>query len=171
MRHRKNRCGARAPTELSFVKPILQALLLAERVYEDKGSGKKIIAGTFNRLLFQRGSSSPQEIEEDGVKRQVVPGGVHPGSPCAFISLTDIRGTISCVLRYVNLQEDKPLLECKFSVRCDDPLQTVEVAIPMPPLPMSKAGVHALELLCNDEPVGSLRITVQEIKENDDGKA
>src|SRR5947208_45463 len=34
----------------SAMKPILQALLLADKIYEDK-SGKKIIAGTFNRLL------------------------------------------------------------------------------------------------------------------------
>ena len=150
------------------MKPVLQALLLADRVYEDKATGKKIIAGTFNGVWFIQGSQKPQEIEKDGVKRRVIPGGMHAGSPCAFISLTDIRGTISCVLRYVDLQDDKPLLQCGFQVRCDNPLQTVEVVVPMPPLPTGRAGIHALELLCDDEPVGSLRILVEELKENDD---
>ena len=151
---------------VSNVKPILQALLLADRVYEDKVTGKKVIAGTFNRLLF--GKQKRREIERDGVKRQMIPGGVHVGSPCVYISLTDIRGTISCVLRYVDLREDQPLLQTEFQIRCDDPLKTVEVILPMPPLPTPKAGIHALELLCDNEPVGSLRITVEEIKENDD---
>jgi len=150
------------------VKPVLQALLLADRVYEDKTTGKRVIAGTFNRVCFKRGALKPQQIEEDGVRRQVIPGGMHAGSPYAFISLTEIRGTISCVLRYVDLQDNKALLESKFEIRCDDPLQTVEVVLPMPRLPTEKAGIHALELLCNNDPVGSLRITVEELKEHND---
>ncbi|KKL08019.1 hypothetical protein LCGC14_2580160, partial [marine sediment metagenome] len=39
--------------------------------------------------------------------------------------------------------------------------------IPMPTLPQVE-GVHALELLCNDEPVGSLRVIVEEMKEGSD---
>ena len=151
------------------MKPVLQALLLADRVYEDKTTGKKVIAGTFNRLWFSKqGSQKPREVETDGVKRQVIPGGMHAGSPCAFISLTDIRGPISCVLRYIDLEDNQLLLETAFQLRCDDPLQTVEVAIQMPPLPTKKAGIHALELLCNDDPIGSLRITVEELKESND---
>jgi len=151
------------------VKPVLQALLLAERVFQDAKTGNKVIAGTFNRLWFKRGALKPREIETDGVKRQVIPGGMDVGSPCAFISLTEIRGTISCVLRYVDLQDDKPLFQCPFQIRCDDPLQTVEVVLPMPRLPTERPGTHALELLCDDEPVGSLRIIVNELPENDDG--
>ncbi len=150
------------------MKPVLQALLLAERVYQDTTTGKKVIAGTFNRLCFKRGPQKPQEIEIDGVKRQVIPDEMQVGSPCAFISLTEIRGTIACVLRYVDLEDDKPLLQCEFHIHCDDPLKTVEVVLPMPPLPTTKAGIHALELLCDDEPVGSLRIIVEELEENDD---
>lgn len=150
------------------MKPVLQALLLADRIYEDKATGKKVIAGTFNRLWFKRGLQEPQEIEEDGVKRKVIPGGMDVGAPCAFISLTDIRGTIRCVLRYVDLQDGKALLQCEFEIHCDDPLQTVEVVLPMPRLQTEKGGTHALELLCDDEPLGSLRIIVEELKETDD---
>ena len=37
----------------------------------------------------------------------------------------------------------------------------------MPMLPCV-AGVHALELLCDDEPIGSYRVIVEERKEEDD---
>ena len=154
------------------MKPVLQALLLAERVYQDAITRKKVIAGTFNTLQFSHKLGTPKEVEIDGVKRLTVPGGMDAGSPCAFVSLTEVRGKVACILRYVDLQEDKPRLECKFEIHATNPLQTVEVVIPMPKLPVDKAGIFALELLCDDEPIGSLRITVVEIKEtpnvNDD---
>lgn len=37
-----------------MIRPILQAMVLADQVYEDKSTGKKVIAGTFNTLLFAR---------------------------------------------------------------------------------------------------------------------
>ena len=154
------------------MKPVLQALLLADHVYQDATTGKKVIAGTFNRLRFlkKQRPESPKEVENAGAQRQVI-AGVHVGSPYAYISLTDIRGSLSCVLRYVDLEDNKALLETKFSITCDDPLETAEIVVPMPPLPTKKAGIHALELLCNDTPVGSLRITVEEIEEDTDGSS
>lgn len=151
------------------MKPVLQALLLADRVYEDK-TGKKIIAGTFNKLLFSKSGAKPLEVEIDGVKRKVVPGGVQAGSPYAYISMTDIHGQAKCQLRYVELKHDKPFFQLDFEVRCDDPLQTVEIVLPMPSLPQI-AGTHALEVLCDDVPLGQLRVLVEELtsdREQDD---
>jgi hypothetical protein len=143
------------------VKPLLQALLLAERVYEDK-SGKKIIAGTFNKLIFRKGAAGPREVEIDGVKMMVVPAGIRAGSPFAYISLTDVRNSARCTLRYVDLTHDKPLFQLPFDVACDDPLQTIELIIPMPELPLH-VGPHAVELLCDDEPLGAFRVIVEEL--------
>jgi hypothetical protein len=148
------------------VKPVLQALLLADHVYEDKNTGKKVIAGIFNRLWFARSETAPREIEQEGVKRQIVPGAMRAGSPYAYLSLTEIRGTLPCVLRYVALEDDKPLFQCAFDIRCDDPLGTVEVVVPLPPLPTEQTGVYALELVCDNEPVGCVRVVVQELKGN-----
>ncbi len=149
------------------MKPVLQALLIADHVYEDK-TGKKVIAGTFNRLWFKTGGMEPQKIEKDGETRHVLQSVLQTGSPYAYISLTDCRGTFECVLRYVYLDEDQALFECPFEVTCDDPLLTIEVVLPMPKLPVVKAGIYALELLCGDEPLGSHRITVEEMKGEDD---
>lgn len=148
------------------MKPVLQALLLADRIYEDKATGKRVIAGTFNKLAFKKGGNKPKIVEVDGEERHVVQGGTHVGSPSAYISLTEVLGEIRCVLRFVSLQDDQPLFECSFKLRCEDPLQTIEIALPLPPLPHI-SGVHALELLCDDEPLGSHRVIVEEIPEDD----
>ena len=150
------------------MKPKLQALILADRIYKDSESGKHIIAGTFNTLAFERGGAEPKTVEIDGEERRVVPGGVQAGSPYVYISLTDVRGKINCVLRYVNLKQDQVLFETRFSLKCDNPLKTVELVLPLPTLPPVE-GVHALELLCDDDPVGSHRITVKELKDENDG--
>ncbi len=142
------------------MKPVLQALLLADRIYRDT-TGKHIIAGTFNKMLFVKGGAGPKTVEIDGEEKQLIPGGMQAGSPSAYISLTDVRGKIQCVLRYVNLKQNNALFQTQFSIECSDPLKTVEVVLPLPTLPQM-AGVHALELLCDDEPIGSHRIIVEE---------
>lgn len=149
------------------VKPSLQALLLADRIYKDT-TGKHVIAGTFNRLIFAKGAAKPKTVEIDGEEKQLIAGGVQPGSPSAYISLTNCHGKIRCVLRYVSLKNDQPLFQTEFSIECSDPLKTVELVLPMPMLP-HVAGVHALELLCDDEPIGLHRIIVEEVKEGHDG--
>lgn len=143
------------------MKPVLQALLLADRVYEDKATGKKIVAGIFQRLFFKRPEDFKAELEKQGITS--VPGGLHAGSPYAYVSLADVRGKQPFTLRYVDLAEDKPVFEAKFTVSCNDPLKTVEIIAPLPPLPTVKAGTYALELLWNDEPLGSFRVTVEEM--------
>ena len=151
------------------MKPLLQALLLADRIYRD-ATGKHIIAGTFNKMIFVKGGAKPRTVEIDGEEKQLIPGGVQVGSPYVYVSLTELRGKIQCVLRYVNLEQDKALFETQFAIESSDPLQTVELVLPMPMLP-PVAGVHALELLCDDEPVGSYRVIVEERKEGDDGSS
>jgi hypothetical protein len=184
-------------------KPILQALVLAEHIYQDQGTGKKIIAGTFNRVFF--GKTRPPQAETppakttDGAAPAAgpsgvpqpptgVPAGAQPpaaqlpgaqqppnqprrlqktdvlraGSPFAFISLTDVRGNVPLELRFVDLANGGILLSTTFRVASDDPLATIEAVVPMPPLPTPHAGVYALELLSESEPLGSLRITAVE---------
>lgn len=143
------------------MKPTLQALLVADRIYTDKDTGKKIVAGIFNRLVFAADVTTPIEIEKDGVKQKIIPGGLDAGSPYAYISIIDVRGTQPFELRYVDLSEDRAVFKVEFQVTCNDPLQTIEFVLPLPKLPIEKAGTFALELLCRDDPLGSYRIQVQ----------
>jgi len=100
---------------VSNVKPVLQALLLADRIYEDKATGKKIVAGIFQAVFFKKAEDLKAELEKRGVSGAGMPGGFHAGAPYAYISLTDLRGTQPFILRYVDLGEDKPVFEAAFT--------------------------------------------------------
>lgn len=147
-----------------MLKPTLQALVLADNVYQDKVTGKIIIAGTFNRLIFTKPAESGSEKQSnaelniDG-QRQMAWHEVHrSGSPSVYISLTNARGSIPLELRYVDLLDNTVLFAVKFTVKFEDPLKTIEAIVPVPPLPTPHAGVYTLELLCGDEPLGAHRI-------------
>jgi hypothetical protein len=80
------------------------------------------------------------------------------GTSYAFISLTDVRGSIPLELRLVDLSDNEVLLRTTLSVSSDDPLKTVEAIVAVPPLPVLHPGVYALELLSDEELLGALRI-------------
>lgn len=146
------------------MKPILQSLLLADRIYEDKLTGKKIIAGIFHNLKFIRKEDFEKEIERCGGNVPLMPAGFQTGSPFAYVSMTEIRGEEPFTLRYVDLQTDEILMQFEFKIKVPDPLRIVDLVLPLPTLPTHKAGVFALELLWCDEPLGSYRLIVEEQK-------
>jgi hypothetical protein len=143
------------------VKPILQALILADRVYRDVATGKHIIAGTFNRILMIRNPLPPPAQQQDGAAKML--GGMNPGSPFAFISLTEILRETKLTLRYVDLQDNNALFQGEASVNANSPLETVEIVLPLPMLPTPHPGTYALELLSDDEPIGAIRIVAVEM--------
>ncbi len=187
-----------------MTKPVLQALVLADHIYQDKITGKKIIAGTFNRVCFSRMKRPPEQpgfapnfgeqaappppppsspfdstsetampsfgptpIEgpPPGARRMTAADVQKAGSPYAFISLTDVHGTVPLELRYRDLLTGAILFGISFQVASEDPLDTVEAVVPIPPLPTPHAGAFALELLTRGEPLGALRITAVDTSE------
>ena len=153
-----------------MLKPMLQALVLADHIYKDAFTGKMVIAGTFNRVLFpgkalretaeqardnvEQPPGQPRKLEWHEVARM--------GSPFAYISLTEIRGTIPIELRYVDLDDNVVMMRVELSVTTRSPLDTAEIVVQLPPLPTPHAGVYALELLTENEPLGSHRVTAVE---------
>ncbi len=150
-------------TVATSVTPKLQSLLLADKIYEDRATGKKVVAGIFHKLFFQK-QTLVREVVEGGEKRVLIPGGMQSGSPSCYISLTDVSGRVKFELRYVSLKDETVLLKTGFLVESEDRLGTVEIILPLPTLPTLYAGVFALELLADDEPLGSLRVIVEEIQ-------
>jgi hypothetical protein len=146
------------------VKPVLQALILADHIYTDRATGKKVIAGTFSRLLFRR-MAIPQVEDSGGQTKMLIPGGGDVGSPSLYISLTDFQGRAKFAIQYVDLKDNKVLFDTAFEGEGGDPLATAELVLRLPRLPVTHEGTYALELLCNNELLGSLRITVQEVRE------
>jgi hypothetical protein len=144
-------------------KPVLQAMLIADHVYQDKATGKRIIAGIFGRLLFTSKEDVAKELAQLGEGNKVL-GGMVAGAPHVYLSMTDLNGVYPFTLRYVSLESDQVLFQMEFGIECNNPLDTVELSFGLPPLPSLKAGVFALELLWKDEPLGSVRVVVDELK-------
>jgi len=132
------------------VRPQLQALMLADHIYVDAATGKKIIAGAFNRL------SSKEFPSTAGVSKYTL------------ISLTDVHGTVSLILRFVDLSTGDTLLEMQgLEVHADNPLDTVEMILEIPPLPLPHPGTYALEVYSDNEMIGVLRVFADAQAENE----
>ena len=151
------------------MKPILQALLLADHVYQDRATGKFIIAGTFTKLMVaktepvQGDTPAPPVATEtlvpfDDVRRS--------GSPYLYVNLTEVRGECPLQIRYVQLRTSQAMFEAELTIQGNDPLQSIQFTLPVPPLPR-EIGVYALELLYKDELLGSHRVTVERIVQNE----
>jgi len=93
---------------------------------------------------------------------EIPPTGLQSGSPFAYLSLTEVRGAMSFILQLVNLEDDSQLFRSDLRVECHNPLQTVEMTVPLPPISPPQAGIYALELIWNNELLGSLRIIVED---------
>ncbi len=104
----------------------------------------------------------PGQLQPGQRVLEIPPTGLQSGSPFAYLSLTELRGAMAFVLQLVNLEDDSQLFRSDLRVECHNPLLTVEVTVPLPPISPPQAGVYALELLWSNEILGSLRIIVED---------
>jgi hypothetical protein len=129
----------------TVIKPSLQAIILADHIYVDATTGKKIICGTFNHLTVE---SFPSQSMI---------------SKFALVALTDVHGSVSIVLKYVDLSTGETLVEMQgLDMEADDPLETVEVVVEITSLPMPHPGYYSLEAHWKTDVLGILRISVDE---------
>jgi len=148
------------------VKPQLQALLIAEKVYVAM-DGKKIIAGTFNHILFDPTPDPPEQVDEPGgEKLSIIKGGQHAGSPHAYISLTDVVNETVIHFQFVSLTKNKRLFGSALKIERANRLETIELILPLPNLHIREAGTYAFEVVWNGEILGSYRITAENIGSN-----
>jgi len=148
------------------VKPVLQALVLAEHVYQDV-TGKKVIAGTFNHVRIVRTPVVKEAELPNGNKQVFVPGGIQCGSPYAYISLTDVCDGTKIQLQFVNLSKNAVIFGTEVAIESDNRLRTIEIVAPLPPLPIQEAGVYAFEVVCAGVILGSHRVTAEELPTNE----
>ena len=140
--------------------PVLQALILAERIYTTQ-EGQRIIVGTFNQVTI--GDLSPvvgEVTDGKGNQRTLIRGG-QPGSPYAYISLTDVCDGTKLDLQFVSLSKNRVIFEQTINITSVDRLQTVEIVSPLPPLPIKEVGIYAFEVICEGEVIGSHRIVAK----------
>ena len=146
------------------MKPILQALVLADKVYEEK-SGKKIIAGTFNRI--HTGKAPTQQVPTPGGGTStVMPGGTDPGCPWAYVSLTDVLDGTEITVHYNDLTSNQSQFHVGVKIQNHDRLATIEIVVPLPPMRAftPHPGTFSLDVVWNGEILGSQRVIVDEIK-------
>jgi hypothetical protein len=145
------------------VKPILQALLLADHVYQDRQTGKTVVAGVFDALWIKRSTPTGPTGEEPGARAIPVQDVQRAGSPYAYINLREVRAGTSVELRFVSLESNEVFFRSNpIPIPCEDPLRRVEIVVPVPQLP-HVPGTYAFEVLCEDELIGSHRVVVSEI--------
>lgn len=144
------------------MKPDLQAILLADKVYREV-SGKWIIAGTFNRIVV--GTVQQRElVHPDGTKQRQISHFEKSGSHYVYICLSNVRGKVPLTVRFVSLLDHEVLLETTFEIECNSPLDVAQLSLPFPGLPELPIphcpGDYAIELLYHDDPIGVHRIRV-----------
>jgi len=123
-------------------------LVLADHIYADAKTGKKVIAGTFNQVWA---AAFPSQFGR---------------TTYVFVSLTDLRGEASVVLRYVDNSDLSVLMEsAAVKVISQDPLATTELGIAIPGFPMPHTGSYSLELHVDGERLGSVRVLALQRKD------
>ena len=109
-------------------RPVLQALVLANHVYKDAFTGKMVIAARSIGCARQEQAAGGETIsfaarrERPSATRRDAPqqpGGprklkatwyLRVGSTAAYISLTEVRGTVPLELHYVDLADNRTVL-------------------------------------------------------------
>lgn len=156
------------------MKPVLQALILAERIYEDRSSGRKIIAGTITELgliplAHTKGETAAVSLPDGTTKNiRLIRGGI-AGSPSVYISLTGVFDGTILGLQFVSLSKNKVLFGTDITLKCEDRLETIELALSLPELNLPGPGIYAFEVICEGEIIGSARIVAKDLAEYEKG--
>jgi len=122
----------------------LQALLLADHIYRDQGSGKYVIAGVFHQLNV---AAFPTTFGKTiGV----------------FVSLSGLSGNTGLDLEFLDASSGQVLMRTQsLEVSCEDPDMPVEFAVEVPPLPLPGAGHYLFQLTANGTVLGTAPVFVR----------
>lgn len=146
------------------MKPVIQALVVAERIYVDHDTRRKVIAGTITELWIVKRTAVESNLD-DG--RKVVSVSIQ-GSPYAYLSLTSVQDGTTLGLQFVSLKRNKVMFGTDITLNCKDRLETIEIAVALPELNLPEPGVYAFEVICDGEIIGSARIVARDVGEQSD---
>lgn len=142
--------------------PILQAVLLAERVYRDEFTKNFIICGVFDQqVVVTEGHDEREENADLGSVVSALPDlpyPTHSGTPTLFFSVTECNGPTAIEVHYVNRRSQEVLCKWRFEpFVADDPLQLRNYHIRLPELRVEKDGMFGFDVFGNRELIGSLK--------------
>ncbi len=138
------------------MKPVLQALVLAERVY-DLNDGRKVICGTFTGIVLTRFPVAEEANQKPDLPRTLRGGA---GSPYAYISLTAVCDGTRLQLQFASLKRNRVLFQQEIVIRSNDRLATIELVSALPHIHVTESGAYAFEVVCEGEILGSYRVDV-----------
>lgn len=146
-------------------KPVLQAMVLADHIYQDRATGKFIIAGTFSTVVFGQSKISPAGEFADDPEHLVITGPVtQSGSPYLYLALVEVHGEVPVTLKFVDLSDASVLFEGQLVLAALDPVAVAEYIVPLPPLPATAIGNYSLDLVYDGEILGSWRVSVRKVE-------
>lgn len=123
--------------------PVLQSILLAERVYIDTQSDRKVLAGTFHDLVLER-----------------IPGLFDTGA-YLYLAVREIKGTCILQVEFVDCGANKTLLEFDpIPIHAVGSLETIDIVIALPPLSIPDAGLYSFDIFSDNHFLGAFRLTV-----------
>lgn len=127
-------------------RPVIQAVLLADRVRIDPRTGKQDVVGVFAKIAAARFPTS--------LGRETF----------MFLSITNITGPVRVWLRYRSLEDGVVLMESEAatagSIAAASPTETVSIVLRLGVLPIPHPGVYVHEVLYDGVVIGSYRVSV-----------
>jgi hypothetical protein len=123
--------------------PLALALVIADAIWMDPGTGKKTIIGTFSAIY---GREFPLPLGSLGI----------------YVALTDARGKIALQLRLIDVDElqDAPVWKQDFPVEFEDPTSILELQINTSEVVFPASGEYRLQLFADGELIIERRIVV-----------
>ena len=111
----------------------LQSFLVADEVYQDRETGKHVIAGTFARLIVPR-----------------VPGELGR-SVATYCALLGVAGSVQVTMQFETADGEVLIRSSPRTLTCTHPDLLVEFAFTVPSLPLPHAGRFCLVLLLDEQ--------------------
>ncbi|MCH8147908.1 MAG: hypothetical protein IH987_07925 [Planctomycetes bacterium] len=124
------------------VEPYALALVVADNVHRDPGTGKVTILGTFSVII----------AKEFPAKHGII---------VIYFVLTDGHGKSDCTIRLVTVDEDVTIAEATAEVDFSDPRAIVEGVVAMQGVVFPSAGEYRLQLVAGTTLLLERRIIVQ----------
>lgn len=144
----------------NMTTPIVQSMLLAERVYRDESTKNFVICGVFDTYKSFV-ASDPGEAPSEQQSREKYP---KVGTPYLYICFTELYGETEVRIQYVNRKTQEVLREWTGKVHETDPLKSVALVLPLPYLDVERDGNFGFDVLCEGHLIGSLRVKTDVIE-------
>lgn len=126
--------------------PVVNSLLIADRVYRDVGSGKYVIAGVFNRLMT---AAPPARLDQLNV----------------FFQLTNASGSFDFWLRIEHAESGEVMFEQGGPMQVDppDPLRVIQHLVRLNDVLFRRGGKYWIQLLSDEQILAQAPLYVQVI--------